>query len=228
MDNMSALSGTDALSVMNATRGYGYNDGFGMNNGWFWIILLLFFGRGFYGNDNGVQDNFISNEFIKRDIFNTNQNVSSTACQTQRDVLEGKYDTQIAINNASAKAQECCCETNRNIDSVRYDTLLNFKDLQAQLASCCCDLKTAVHAEAETTRGLIQANTIQDLRDRLAASQRETDTANLALQNNAQTQTLLAQINKVPQPAYLTCSPYVPSTYAFNNCGCGCVTPTVV
>ena len=212
---MDSLSGTDALSVMNATRGNYY--GFDGMNSWFWIVLLLFFGRsnfGGYGNESPL----VSDEFIKRDIFNTNQNVSTTSCQTQRDVLEGKYDTQIAINNAAAQAQACCCETNRNIDSVRYDTLLNFKDMQAQLANCCCDLKTAIHAEGEATRGLIQANTIQDLRDRLAQSQRETDTANLALQNNAQTQTLLAQINKVPQPAYITCSPY---TTAY-NCGCNC------
>ena len=66
---------------------------------------------------------------------------------------------------------------------------------------------------------MLQSNYIQDLRDRLAQSQREADTANLALQNNAQTQTLLAQINKVPQPAYITCSPYVP--YGYNTCGCG-------
>lgn len=212
---MDSLSGTDALSVMNATRGNYY--GFDGMNSWFWIVLLLFFGRGNFGG-YGNESSLVSDEFIKRDIFNTNQNVSTTSCQTQRDVLEGKYDTQIAINNASAQAQACCCETNRNIDSVRYDTLLNFKDMQAQLASCCCDLKTAIHAEGEATRGLIQANTIQDLRDRLAQSQRETDTANLALQNNAQTQTLLAQINKVPQPAYITCSPY---TTAY-NCGCNC------
>ena len=216
------MTPADFSAVMGNNR---YDDGFGMNGGWFWIVILLLFGRGnFFGNDQTLT----SEEFIKRDIFNTNQNVSATACQTQRDILEGKYDTQIAINNAAAQAQACCCETNRNIDSVRYDTLLNFKDMQAQLANCCCDLKTAIHAEGEATRGLIQANTIQDLRDRLSQSQRETDTANLALQNNAQTQTLLAQINKVPQPAYLTCSPYVPSTYAFNNCGCGCVTPTIV
>lgn len=212
---MDSLSGTDALSVMNATRGNYY--GFDSMNSWFWIILLLFCGRGNFGG-YGNESSLVSDEFIKRDIFNTNQNVSTTSCQTQRDVLEGKYDTQIAINNATAQAQACCCETNRNIDSVKYDTLLNFKDMQAQLASCCCDLKTAIHAEGEATRGLIQANTIQDLRDRLAQSQRETDTANLALQNNAQTQTLLAQINKVPQPAYITCSPY---TTAY-NCGCNC------
>lgn len=221
MENMSALTGSDALSVMNATRGYGYNDGFGMGGNWFWIVLLLFFGRGFYGNE-GVQDNFISNEFIKRDIFNTNQNVSTTSCQTQRDVLEGKYDTQIAINNATAQAQACCCETNRNIDSVRYDTLLNFKDMQAELASCCCDLKTAIHAEGEATRGLIQANTIQDLRDKVADKDRELLTSGLAYQNTLTARTIVDSVLPRPIPAYPSCSPYVPSTYGYNNCGCAC------
>ena len=210
MDNMSGLSGTDALSVMNATRGYGYNDGFGMNGGWFWIVLLLFFGRGNWGGYDNFQTD-VDTRFLERDIFNTNQNVSNTACQTQRDVIEGKYDTELSIANLASQTQNCCCETNRNIDSVRYDTLLNFKDMQAQLSACCCDLRTAIHAEGEATRGLIQANTIQDLRDRLQASQRETDTANLALQNNAQTNTILTTLGR-----YVT-NPYVPYSY-----GCGC------
>ena len=102
---MDSLSGTDALSVMNATRGNYY--GFDGMNGWFWIVLLLFCGRGNFGG-YGNESPLVSDEFIKRDIFNTNQNVSTTSCQTQRDVLEGKYDTQIAINNASAQAQACC------------------------------------------------------------------------------------------------------------------------
>lgn len=212
---MDSLSGTDALSVMNATRNN--YDGFGGMNGWFWIVLLLFFGRGNFGG-YGIESPLVSDEFIKRDIFNTNQNVSTTSCQTQRDILEGKYDTQIAINNANAQAQACCCETNRNIDSVRYDTLLNFKDMQAQLADCCCSIKSEMANNTQKVLDTINNNTIQDLRDRLAQSQRETDTANLALQNNAQTQTLLAQINKVPQPAYITCSPY---TTAYNY-GCNC------
>lgn len=90
--------------------------------------------------------------------------------------------------------------------------------MQAQLASCCCDLRTAIHSEAEITRGLIQSNTIQDLRDRLAASQRETDTANLALQNNAQTSTILNSLGR-----YVN-NPSVPYNYGYNynynNCGC--------
>ena len=206
MENMSVA---DIAAVTN--RGYGYNDGFGMNGGWFWIVLLLFFGRGFYGNNDNLQTD-VDTRFIERDIFNTNQNVSNTACQTQRDVIEGKYDTELSIANLASQTQNCCCETQKEILQSRYDNALAMQGLQAQLSNCCCDLKTAIHAEGEATRGLIQENTIQDLRDRLAASQRETDTANLALQNNAQTNTILTTLGR-----YVT-NPYVPYNY-----GCGCV-----
>ena len=43
------------------------------------------------------------------------------------------------------------------------------RGLQAQLANCCCELKTAVHAEGEATRALIQQNEIQTLRDKVAS-----------------------------------------------------------
>lgn len=212
---MDSLSGTDALSVMNATRGNYY--GFDGMNGWFWIVLLLFCGRGNFGG-YGNESPLVSDEFIKRDIFNTNQNVSTTSCQTQRDVLEGKYDTQLSIANLASQTQNCCCNTQKEILQSRYDNALGMQNLQAQLADCCCSIKSEMANNTQKILDTINNNTIQDLRDRLAKSQRETDTANLALQNNAQTQTLLAQINKVPQPAYITCSPY---TTAYNY-GCNC------
>ena len=213
---MEALNGTDALAIMNSRNncyGYGY-DGMGS---WFWIFILLFLFRG-NGCGYGEGATLNSEEFIKRDIFNTNQNVSTTGCQTQRDVLESKYDTQLAINNASAQAQNCCCETNRNIDNVRYDTLLNFKDLQAQLSSCCCDLKTAIHSEGEATRGLIQANTIQDLRDKVNERDRELQSAQFQISQVAQTQSLVDQLRPCAVPAYLTCSPYFAYNYGCNGC----------
>lgn len=194
-------------------------DGFGNGmGGWFWILILFLF-RG-WGYGCGQENSLISEEFIKRDIFNTNQNVSTTACQTQRDVIESRYTNQLGLQNLGAQMQNCCCGIENNILESRYTTQLGFQGLQAQLAECCCSLKEIAHAEGEATRALIQANTIQDLRDKLNNSQRETDLANSVIQNNAQTQTLLAQINKVPQPAYITCSPYV--AYGYNTCGCGC------
>lgn len=210
---MEALSGTDALAVMNSRNNDYGMDGFG--GSWFWIIILLFF---FRGGNWGENQTLTSDEFIKRDIFNTNQNVSSTSCQTQRDVIESKYDTELAIANLSSQMQNCCCETNRNVDSVRYDTLLNFKDMQAQLSSCCCDLKTAIHAEGEATRGLIQANTIQDLRDKVNERDRELQSAQFQISQVAQTNNIIDSLIPRAVPAYPSCSPYV----AYNGCGCGC------
>ena len=200
------------------------HDGFGYGGGsWFWIILiLLFFGGNRWGN-NG--DNLlVSDEFIKRDIFNTNQNVSNAACQTQRDVLESKYATELGIANTQAALQNCCCETQKEILQNRYDNALQTQTLSAQIAQCCCDLKTAIHSEGEATRGLIQANTIQDLRDKVNERDRELQSAQFQISQVSQTSNIVNTLRPFPQPAYITCSPYQSYGYGcgFNNCGCGC------
>ena len=61
---------------------------------------------------------------------------------------------QVAENRFAA--QQCCCETNRNIDAVRAENYRN-----------TCDITTAIHAEGEATRSLIQANEVQALRDKV-------------------------------------------------------------
>lgn len=200
------------------------NDGmFGGNGCWIFILFILFSmfgGGGMWGGNN-----FIADEFIQRDIFNTNQNVSSTACQTQRDVLENRYDTQVGLTALGSQMASCCCDTQRAIDNTkfeiskevmqnRYDNALQTQTLSAQMAECCCDIKTAIHADGEATRALITANTIQELRDNLQAAQ-------LQLGNLSQTQTLVNTLRPVPTPAYITCSPY--QTYAAPfGCGCSC------
>lgn len=200
--------GLSAADVAAVTRNNDY-DGFG-NGGWMWIILLAFLFRGNWGGYGNGESPLVSEEFIKRDIFNTNQNVSNTACQTQRDVLENRYTNQL-----------CCCETQKDILESRYTTQLGFQGLGAQLAQCCCDLQTAIHSEGEATRGLIQANTIQDLRDRLAERDRDLSTANFQLSQQAQSANIISTLQPTPRPAYLTCSPYF--AYNYNGCGCnGC------
>ncbi len=209
--------GLSAADVAAVTRNNDY-DGFGGGN-WIWIILLAFLFRG-NGWGNGGESPLVSEEFIKRDIFNTNQNVSATSCQTQRDVLENRYTTQLGLQQLGAQSQACCCETQKEILQSRYDAALQAQSMQAQIASCCCDLKTAIHAEGEATRGLIQSNTIQDLRDRLEQSQRENLANTLVSSNQAQTQNLIGTLRPFPQPAYITCSPYQSMYGGCNNCGC--------
>lgn len=117
-------------------------------------------------------------------------------------MLEGFNGTQAGIANLGYQMQNCCCETNRNIDAVRYENAQN-----------TCAITNAIHAEGEQTRALINANTMQELRDQLQA-------ANLQLGQLSQTSTLISTLRPFPQPAYITCSPYTSN----GNCGCftGC------
>ena len=182
---------------------YAGNDN--MSGYWFWIILILLFaGRGFGfggGVETGVQNNFIENEFLKRDIFNTNANVSAQGCATQKEVIESRYTNQLGLQNLGSQMSQSCC------------------DLKSEGFKNTCDVLNAIHADGEATRALINANTMQALRDRLADRDRELMTANFQLSQQAQSQNLVNQLRPTPTPAYLTCSPY----FAYNTgCGYGC------
>lgn len=61
---------------------------------------------------------------------------------------------------------------------------------------------------------------MQDLRDKLADRDRDLMSANLALQNNAQTSTLIDTLLPRSVPSY-PCGPY--GAYGYNfGCGYGC------
>ena len=223
MDNMSL---SDIAAVTNKD-----NDGFFGGDG-FWGVIVLFFifamfgGGGLWGGNNGLQGALTRGEMA--DGFNTAQ-----ILRNQSDITRDQFGLQRDVLENRFAAQQCCCTTQQNIMQNRYDaalenaatqreildnrynTALGFQAVQAQNAECACDIKTAIHAEGEATRALINANTMQELRDKLQAAQ-------LQLGTLSQTNTLLSAINKVPVPAYLTCSPYETTCHPYTNNGCGC------
>jgi hypothetical protein len=218
------MTPADIAAVTRNNDGYGA-DGYGM---WFWIIIILFFawgGNGFGNNGNNLQTD-IDTRFLERDIFSTNQNVSTTGagineriCDTKYDLgvqtLENRYANQLGLANLGTQVQVGNCGTQKEILESRYDNALANQVMQSQLQSCCCDLKTAIHAEGEETRALIQGNTIQDLRDQLAAVTNQ-------LSQTAQNNTLIAALRPTPTPSYIVSSPYQ-SLFGLNGCGCnGC------
>ena len=93
--------------------------------------------------------------------------------------------------------KDCCCGINRNIDAVRYEGAQN-----------TCAITNAIHAEGEATRALINANVVQDLRDKLEARDRDILARDFQLSQLAQNTTLLGELRPVSKPAYITCSPY--------------------
>jgi hypothetical protein len=129
----------------------------------------------------------------------------------QRDLCAGFNSVNSGIAENRFAAQQCCCETNRNIDNVRFEGSKN-----------TTEITNAIHAEGEATRALINANTMQELRDRLEARDRDILARDFQLSQLAQNQYLVNTIKPCPIPAYLTCSPYasVPVTASASTCGC--------
>lgn len=151
------------------------------------------------GITNGVCDGFYAINSGMKDGFYGNQAT----------IKGGFYSTQSAITDSRYTMQDCCCRTNQNI-----------RELSSEGYKNTCEITTAIHAEGEATRALINANTMQDLRDKLADRDRDLMNAQFQLSQQTQNATLIGTLRPFPQPAYITCSPYqsVGGTY---NCGCG-------
>lgn len=201
------------------------------------IFAMMWGGGGFggWGNNNGL--NQVTNDFLYTNLNGrindgfasvTNQNfdaqkgtwqqtqalqqqLCSNAMQQQQNtqdlLMQGTANGYIAQNNTKDllmamndnrfASQQCCCETQKAIAAVQAENYRN-----------TCEITTALHAEGEATRALITQNTMQELRDRLADRDRDLQTANFHLSQQAQNATLISQLRPFPQPAYITASPY--------------------
>lgn len=196
--------GVSAADVMAMTKGA---DGFLEGNGI--IILILFFlifgigGGGAWGTNSTL-----TQSELQSGLYNQTANADRLAMmqnqfETQKEVLENRYQGALQSQAIQAQQQACCCESQKDILGLRAE---NYKNT--------CDITNAIHSEGEQTRALITANTIQDLRDQNTAYQ-------LQLSNQAQTANIISQLRPTPIPAYLTCSPYTANSCGYNN-GCNC------
>lgn len=208
--------GTYSLSDIAALMGNRNSDGFLEGNGI--IILILFFlifgfGGGAWGaGTNGALTRAeMAQGFADNQMLNKLDGIGNGLCsgfyEQNKTMLTGFNGLGQEIANNRFAAQQCCCETNRNIDAVRAENYRN-----------TCEITTAIHNEGEQTRAMITANTIQELRDKLADKDRDLVAANAQLSQLSQTSTLVNTLRPFPQPAYITCSPYT----SYGSCGaCG-------
>lgn len=213
-------TGITPVYNMNGNDANGFGGGCGW---WFWIIILFFFwgGNGAWGNQGGasaateygIAANGVSDEFIKRDLFGINQNVSNQGFDTQKEILESRYTNQLGLQQVTGA-----------VTQAQFASQLGQQNLQAQIQGCCCDLKGAIHEEGEATRALINAQAMQDLRDRLADRDRELQAATFQISQQTQNATIINALKPQPIPAYLTASPYTayPLPVPTSGCGCGC------
>ncbi len=219
-EGTSMYSLSDIAALMGNRNGDGFLEGNGI------IILILFFlifganGGGFGGwGNNGfasgaltraeMYDGF-NNQTVVRKLDGINSGLCDGFYAQNTTMLQGFNTLGREIADNRFAAQNCCCETNRNIDAVRSE---NYKNT--------CEITSAIHAEGEATRALINANTMQNLRDKLADRDRDLQTANFQLSQQAQNATLISTLRPFPHPAYITSSPYQAANVYGYGCGCG-------
>lgn len=141
------------------------NDGAFGGNAWWVILLFLFWGfngngwgnrqgdYGQYATAASQQEILFGQQFgqLNDRLTNIGNGICSLGYEMQRNVTtEGR--------NLSEQLAQCCCE-NR----------LATANLAAQIDRQTCDITTAIHAEGEATRSLIQTNEIQALRDKVSS-----------------------------------------------------------
>jgi hypothetical protein len=167
-----------------------------------WLAVLGgggIFGGGRYGTDVATQGALTRSDLFEG--FNT-QEINAQLRGITNGLCDGFYATRQGISDLGYAVKDCCCTTNRNIDAVRYENSKN-----------TCEITNAIHAEGEATRALINANTIQELRDKLEARDREVMTRDFQLSQLAQNQYLVNEIRPCAKPAYITCSPYTTASF---------------
>ena len=199
------MTPADVRAVTDGAR----DDGFGMGGGWMWIIVLFLFlfgfgGGGMFGNRGQgltqmeMQQGFDTQEIVRK-LDGINYGLCDGFYAQNTTMLNGFAGVTTAVRDAQFAAQQCCCETNRNIDAVRYEAQKNV-----------CDITTAIHAEGEATRSLIQQNEMQALRDKVSELQ-------LAQSQCAQNAYLTGTLRPYPVPAYPVCGPCGWNGGAWNN-----------
>lgn len=179
------------------------------NNPFIYLVWLAVLGNGgLFGNRNGYGDAAVQGALTRSDLFDgfNNQDVNAQLRGITNGLCDGFYATRQGISDLGYAVKDCCCTTNRNIDAVRYENSKN-----------TTEITNAIHAEGEATRALINANTIQELRDKLEARDRDVIIRDFQLSQLAQNQYLVNEIRPCAKPAYITCSPYTTASF----CGCG-------
>ena len=222
----SGLSVADAMALANGRDGDGLFGG-GTSGGILALIIIfvLLFGNGNGFGFGGCRENVATQGEVQRS-FNTNTIINKLDGITNG-LCDGFYATNNSINgvnmntmqgfnsvnqgiaNLGYEQQNCCCTTNRNIDSLKYENAQN-----------TCAIVNAIHADGEATRALMQANTVQELRDKL--QERDNTISNLV-----QNSTLLNSVGRfvLNPPCFQGYNGYGYNTGYY---GCGCNTGVTV
>lgn len=186
------------------------------------IIFVLLFGTGSGfgfggGRENVATQGEVQRSFDTNTIINKLDGITNGLCDgfyatnnsingVNMNTMQGFNSVNQGINSLGYQMQQCCCENLRANDSLKYENAQN-----------TCAIVNAIHADGEATRALMQANTVQELRDKL----QERDNT---ISNFMQSQGLLNALGR-----YVTNPPCYQGYNGYGyGYGCGCNTGVTV
>ena len=183
-----------------------------------WLAILGGGGNGWFGggNNNATRDLITSTDLQNaivsgnnmQDIFRNFGELTANLDGFERDATANwnsiRYDNLVNTNGVVNQLvenrfaqQTANCQLNRNIDSVKAEAYQN-----------TCAITDAIRCEGQATRALIEANTIQDLRDKLEEKDRQLLKSDFQISQVDQNATLINALRPTPQPAFIVSTPY--------------------
>jgi hypothetical protein len=213
------MTGEGGYSLSDIAAAMGNRSGWG-NNDFLYLLFLFAFGGGngfgFGRAGNAVTQLELQNGFDNQSVLRKLDGITNGLCDgfyaTNTNMLQGQNHLQRDLCQGFSSTAAAIAETNRNIDAVRYEAAKN-----------TCDIVRAIEKDGDATRALINANTMQALRDKIAEKDQMLQTANFQLSQQAQSANLINELRPCAKPAYITCSPYQSQNYGYNfGCGCSC------
>lgn len=233
--------------------GMNNNNGYNNGDWWAWIILFALFGWGGFGNggfggnngqtaiDASLQRGFDTQAMLSKldgisngicslgydqlaQMNSINQNISSTACNTDQLIQQAQFANQTAMNALGTQLQSCCCEIqkgqmqadyNRATDTCAITTAI--KDaVTAITQNDNCNFRQLYDQQVQIQMDALKAQNA-DLRSALE----KCDDQNMI---NAQTQYLTNYLRPQPNPAFVVPAPWFAGNfngYGYSNNG-GC------
>ena len=136
---------------------------------------------------NGVADLGYANSNLARDtqqvVGDTGNRVVAALNGGFERTISGINDNKFAAQANTFALQQSLCNLNHNVDALRFDNEKN-----------ASRIAEAIHLDGQATRALIEANVVQDLRDRLAAQSQELQNAHFAISQAEQNQYLISAL----------------------------------
>lgn len=245
---MFSSNGVSLADIAAVTGNNRNNDGMWGDGAW-WIVILLIFGWGGFGNNgwgngNGMgstaaayTDSAIQRGFDNQAVISKLDGISNGLC-------DGFYAMNNSMLTGFNGINTNIMQTGYGIQqAINADTVANMQNtnaLQTQLANCCCETREAIQGvnynmatQACQTRQAIADSTRQVLdfltQDKIATLTAENNDLRRAAsqdrQNALLTTAMTAQTNQIINAVNPTAIPaYVvpnPNAYAY---GCGCST----